>query len=187
MGTRAPVPLQPRLPRAANDARYATTLRMPRAGRTSRTAVLPSQTACGQVRTAAMPNLATILLMRKGTAALTHPARGQAMERTIIEIIHHRNHQCGTSANIVEEIVDELRKDSYVGNTANFEHTTWRWETLGAAPCRRQRGPRTSWTRLRGRLPNLRAMPCRVYRITVEVYMNKHVTFSLPVSDMTEW
>ncbi len=110
------------------------------------------------------------------------------MATTIIEIIMLYHLHRGASASNMECFVDVRKGDPFEGDTENLEYTTLRGETLGADPTRQKRGPRTSiWMRLRGRLPNLLALPRRASLATVGLCKNELITLHLSISDATEF
>ncbi len=136
-----------------------------------------ARTACGR-HLSATPKVSASSLIAEPTS-LSRPARGQAISEYIA--IHLR-HRLGNSANLTENVVAKWMMGLYVGNVMNFLYVTWRWETPGAAPCRQKRGPRPHPTGRRGRLPNWKATPCRVFEVTQVLYKNELTTVLISVS-----
>ncbi len=96
-----------------------------------------AKTACGRQLSAATLVPATCLAAEP-TPALS-PARGQAIPECIVT---SRPHHIGNSATYAGNLVDTV-EGLYVGNVMYILDVAWRGEAPGAAPSRRQRGPRT--------------------------------------------
>ncbi len=94
-------------------------------------------TACGRQPLAAAEACATILAAEP--MPVIRPARGRAT--SICITVRHLRH-IGTSANITGDFVDTL-ESLYVGNALNIMDVSFRGVAPGAAPTRRQRGPRS--------------------------------------------
>jgi hypothetical protein len=98
-----------------------------------------------------------------------------------MHIVSYYRHLIGHRANNVENYVDELMS-LYVGGTMNILGIALRGEAPGAAPSRRQRGPRSRMTGMRGRLPIWRATPRRAFLVTLLPYMNLVTTVGVSQS-----
>ncbi len=87
-------------------------------------------------------------LPREVTSSLLRSACGRTASQHIISITNIvridliRLHLIGNSANIAVSFVDTV-EGLYVGSAMYFLDTTLRGEAPGAAPSRRQRGPRS--------------------------------------------